>query len=541
MGCIRRSWNITIAVTLLLIVGATMSAVESLAAYDAARISRFVNDDTFFAAQFDLAALAKTAGDDDSAIFAALPLLGDDTAAVMLTLHGLDQLAREIHKVGVDSIYAVAGLEDANEQGSPLLIFQVRQGASAKDVVVKVKSLMVPLSPPGWTLETREAGENSVLVGRTATLDRYSKLASSDRDDLISPLSKLSGDGAVLAAVFCPGPDFRRVVRELWPELPGGLATLTGELADKWRHLEVGVGGSPDAGPRVAMVASDAASAELFATLWRKLPEAMATFGGHDDFPKDVRERIQTFVDALPPNVESSRVTLRFPDEETKLSNLRALAEKAIDVSMQSSRRNKRLQRFRELAIALLNHEGATKLLPAAAIRDKDGKPLLSWRVKILPFLGDSGGRLYKEFHLDEPWDSLHNRTLIEKMPEVYADPDPKLNELSRAGKTTYQVPVAPETIFYSSEGTTIRDITDGTSRTIAIVEVSPARAVEWTKPDDWEVNVQEPLEGVARDDRSVFMAAFADGHIEAIPVNVDFKKLRGLLTRDGGELFDWP
>jgi hypothetical protein len=48
-------------------------------------------------------------------------------------------------------------------------------------------------------------------------------------------------------------------------------------------------------------------------------------------------------------------------------------------------------------------------------------------------------------------------------------------------------------------------------------------------------------LSGVQRDDRKDFAALFADGHLEIIPVNVEFQKLRGLLTRAGGELFDWP
>ena len=49
---------------------------------------------------------------------------------------------------------------------------------------------------------------------------------------------------------------------------------------------------------------------------------------------------------------------------------------------------------------------------------DKDGKPLLSWRVLILPYVEQED--LYKQFHLDEPWDSEHNKKLIEKMPAVY-------------------------------------------------------------------------------------------------------------------------
>jgi hypothetical protein len=53
------------------------------------------------------------------------------------------------------------------------------------------------------------------------------------------------------------------------------------------------------------------------------------------------------------------------------------------------------------------------------AIFSKDGKALMSWRVAILPFVGE--GALYQEFHLDEPWDSPHNKALLPKMPKVFA------------------------------------------------------------------------------------------------------------------------
>ena len=52
---------------------------------------------------------------------------------------------------------------------------------------------------------------------------------------------------------------------------------------------------------------------------------------------------------------------------------------------------------------------------PMGAICDASGKPLLSWRVAILP--GLEQGNLYKQFRLDEPWDSPHNLTLLPLMP----------------------------------------------------------------------------------------------------------------------------
>jgi prepilin-type processing-associated H-X9-DG protein len=249
---------------------------------------------------------------------------------------------------------------------------------------------------------------------------------------------------------------------------------------------------------------------------------------------------VQTILAALPPRIDGTRVNIGFPTKESEISSLQAVVSRASEAAMESTRRNQRMNQFKQLAIAVHNYADVNKHLPPAAIFDKDGRPLLSWRVAILPYIEQSD--LYKQFHLDEPWDSPHNRTLIEKMPALYADPDPKLASLAGEGETTYQVPVGPETIFHDKVGTTFRDITDGTSKTILIVEVEPLRAVVWTKPEDWDVDLQNPRRGVARSDRSNFAAAFADGHVEIIsPDKIDDATLRAMLTRSGREVILQP
>src|SRR5690606_13567468 len=87
---------------------------------------------------------------------------------------------------------------------------------------------------------------------------------------------------------------------------------------------------------------------------------------------------------------------------------------------------------LKQQGIGLHNFHDTFGQLPAAYNTDKDGKPLLSWRVGLLPFLEE--GALYNEFHLDEPWDSDHNKKLIARMPAVYRSPNSK----APAGKTIY-------------------------------------------------------------------------------------------------------
>ena len=60
------------------------------------------------------------------------------------------------------------------------------------------------------------------------------------------------------------------------------------------------------------------------------------------------------------------------------------------------------LNNLKQIALAMHNYHDANNGFPASAICDKKGKPLLSWRVAILPYIEQQN--LYMEFKLDEPW-----------------------------------------------------------------------------------------------------------------------------------------
>ena len=180
--------------------------------------------------------------------------------------------------------------------------------------------------------------------------------------------------------------------------------------------------------------------------------------------------------------------------------------------------------------IAIKTYETAHNRLPARAIMSKDGKPLLSWRVQILPYIEEDV--LYRKFHLDEPWDSENNKPLIAQMPKIYESLDQPLAE----GKTRYVVPVGKGTIFEGTEGLKEKQITDGTSKTICLVEVGPDKAVTWSKPEEMDYDSKQPLAGFGEISPRGFLAAFADGGVRTISSSVDVEVLRALFTYNGGE-----
>ena len=166
-----------------------------------------------------------------------------------------------------------------------------------------------------------------------------------------------------------------------------------------------------------------------------------------------------------------------------------ALLLPAVQAAREAARRSQSMNNMKNIMLALLNYESARKAFPAHANYSADGKPLLSWRVHILPFMEQQA--LYDQFHLDEPWDSEHNKTLIPRMPEFYLDPSS--GRLPAEGRTHYLGVKGEGMLFNGTDkGVVIESVSDGTSNTIAIVQVNDDRSTTWTKPDDWEPDLAE-------------------------------------------------
>jgi hypothetical protein len=195
------------------------------------------------------------------------------------------------------------------------------------------------------------------------------------------------------------------------------------------------------------------------------------------------------------------------------------------------------------IAMALTNYHDTNGCYPPPFVADRAGKPLYSWRVLIAPQL--EGKQVYSQFHLDEPWNSEHNRRFAELMPEAYRCPT---DAGVRKGETSYMAVVGPHTVWPGGKPVTQKEITDGASCTIFVVEVAGS-GVNWMEPRD--LTFDEAAAGVTTDWKSVspgrtlgirsrhrFVTncVFPDASTHMLWDGISPELLKGLLTRDGGE-----
>ncbi|QDV18651.1 hypothetical protein Pan153_33110 [Gimesia panareensis] len=189
------------------------------------------------------------------------------------------------------------------------------------------------------------------------------------------------------------------------------------------------------------------------------------------------------------------------------------------------------LRRLSANSIALRSYlQQHESKLPPAKTELVNGKPLLSWRVHFLPFIGEK--ILYNQFHLDEPWDSPHNKQFLDYMPVAY-QLDPEVKE----GKTQLVTFTGKNTPFPGGPGIRFFDIPDGTSNTILLIKAAPDQAVPWTKPVDLPFDPADPWKplGTFADDKTE--AIMADGSIQNIPTSLSAKELGNLIQINDGQI----
>jgi hypothetical protein len=270
---------------------------------------------------------------------------------------------------------------------------------------------------------------------------------------------------------------------------------------------------------------------------WVSYPSAEQARAALPNIPRFARafvEQITDRLDFLPPGLLGPLLApVKDAAWQSDGDTLHATARSGLDLATLKDRldetrlRDTSAGNMKRIARAMRAYHDKHGRFPPAVVTDADGKPLYSWRVLLLPYLGED--ELYRRFHLNRAWDHPSNRPLLDRMPAVIAQPGAK-------GTATHnQVQTGPGGLFDTPDGRSLKEITDGASLTILFVEAPDA--VPWSRPADVAFDPEQPKLG-----ESGLLVAMADGRVRQIlPQSVTPTLLRGLFTRAGGEMVTPP
>lgn len=242
-----------------------------------------------------------------------------------------------------------------------------------------------------------------------------------------------------------------------------------------------------------------------------------------------------TFAEAALENVDiqqaDDRVTVRIQGDGASVALMAAATLPAWRQAREAARRTQTMNNLKMIGLAFHNYHDVNQHFPPPVLLGPDGKTKHSWRVAILPYLDE--GALYELYDQTQPWDSEHNRKVLAMMPAQFRSPNDEADSTNAA----YFTFVGEHTAVGNTpgEGGAIRDITDGTSNTLLVVEAK--RDIPWTKPEDIPYAAGKDLPQLGGFHKPGFFAGFADGSVRYISDSVDEPTLRSLITRDGGEV----
>jgi len=484
----------------------------------AAVVTPFVDGQTVGLAHVDLSQLKVGPLFDETADFIES---GQVIGPLPQSREAIDEFKKNLAKwlemielAGIRHVYLLMTLEDLpNKQPAvivPLPEDSAQQGmaefllAGFGEKVHKLAGALVACDDEQWT--------------------RLSGVQPVDRPEMAAAFQAVGDSTAQL--LILPNADARRVVEELLPKLPdqvGGAPSTVLTRGAQW--VAVGVKAPPGLSIEFVVQSSDEPAAAALRDLWG----TALRFAAADKALRELAPTIDQAAELLTPRLDGDRLSLRLENEG--IAALSAALKPPANVVRRITGGRKSINNLKMMALAMHVHHDAHKRFPAAASYDADGKPLLSWRVHILPYVDQLA--LYEKFRLDEPWDSDHNRELIERMPDIYRSPASRLDD---SGRTNYLLPTGEHALFSGREGPRFKDIIDGTSNTIMIVEADDDQAVEWTKPDDLTIDPESPARGLGGLYEDGFYAAYCDGSVRRLPDTIAADTLRALFTRNGRE-----
>jgi len=495
----------------------------------AAAIAPLVDDQTLLIAHVDLRAFDAAA--TGAKLAEALQLPKESSATLSLLTAFIGQRVARLKEEGVQDIFLLSNVADMPK--SPVMIV-VPLAANETDKAKEIFQLLGASQFIGPKSESLHQDGN-LVIALPAAIERVRKpsprsqvpVRKQTRPEVADAFQAVSGSAAQV--LFVPSAQVRRVVEEMMPKLPaevggGSIAPLTSGL----RWIAFGVSAPPQAlSVRFVAQASDA---ETATALVGRLNHIVTILARRSDVLVMV-PKFEELARNLVPGVQGDQLTREWNESDGGLQSAAALLIPPLAQARAGGATARSVNNLKQFGLAMHSYADKYKTFPPRAILSTDGKPLLSWRVALLPFL--DANDLYKEFHLDEPWDSEHNRALIDRMPALFRSP----LSSAAAGRTTYLAPIVPKGIFGGPAGMKIKEIIDGLSNTILLVEMDDDHAVVWTKPEDIDVDPREPSKGMIVGPGKSLIALIADGSVRRFTAKeLDPANLLKRLTANAGD-----
>jgi len=208
----------------------------------------------------------------------------------------------------------------------------------------------------------------------------------------------------------------------------------------------------------------------------------------------------------------------------------------SVEPARSVGRRHACTNNLKQIGLALQNYHDQCGSFPPAVVVDANGRPMHSWRILILKFFErPEAATIYDQYKFDEPWDGPNNRRLSLRIPSEYRCP----KDQGAPGTTSYLAVVGEETVWPGTTAVSIRNIKDGTSKMIQVVEADDTH-INWLEPRDLDFATARQQLSHSQHGKG-FNVLFADGSVHFITSDFDPKLWQALLTRDGGENFTWP
>ncbi len=368
-----------------------------------------------------------------------------------------------LKSAGVTHLF-VTGSTRSWIDGGPLVIVPCRNPA----VVKGLASGIVQGSPTDPPLKIH-VDKQLVLGGAQAIVDRVADAKGTARGDLILPLIEPSRlDHSIVISLPAEARD---ELIAMWPDQlpePAPSQFSPRQMVEDVDRVVVTFRLPPDPQVHARIETGDASAAARVKQVVEKIialsPEA--------------KQSITVKVDVANVLLEAS------PEMLAKV------AAEMLGPAHQHATQLRTMKSLKQLALAMHNYHASEQHLPPRCLTDREGKPLHSWIVPLLPYLDQQA--LYSKLRLDQPWDSEQNRPFTQiAIPLLIEDKN-------QPTKTRFRVPVYPGSLW-QGEGPpkSFKDVTDGTSNTIAAIHAPPNAAIEWSNPEPWVLSVDDPMSDV--------------------------------------------